>query len=101
MMTVVTQVTLKQGCEPEWDTAMRKRLEAAKKQPGWVSGQLLMPMDGLDRRVVVGTWQTRADWEAWHGDPAFAETRKRLDGLEAKPAEMWWHEVIADARKAA
>jgi hypothetical protein len=25
---------------------------------------------------------TRADWEGWHHDPQFAETRQRLDGLE-------------------
>lgn len=101
MMTVVTHVTLKQGCEPEWDAAMRERLDAAKTRTGWVSGQLMIPLTGLDKRVVVGTWATRADWEAWHTDPAFRETRERLEGLEAKPPEMWWHEVIVDARKAA
>ena len=101
MMTVVTHVTLKEGAEPEWDSAMRERLEAARERPGWVGGQLLIPLDGLNRRLVMGTWQTRADWEAWHADPAFRETRKRLDGLEDGPGEMWWHEVITEVRKAA
>jgi len=40
-MTVVTQVTLKTGCEPEWDAAMRDRLSAAPGRPGWIGGQLL------------------------------------------------------------
>jgi heme-degrading monooxygenase HmoA len=53
---------------------MRERLEAARKPPGWVGAQLLMPLDGLSNRIIVGTWQTRADWEAWHVDEAFAET---------------------------
>ena len=75
MMTIVTHVTLKEGSEPEWDAAMRERLEAAKNQPGWVGGQLLMPLD-----------------------PAFAETRKRLEGLEIGKNEHWWHEVIQDVR---
>jgi len=101
MMTVVTHVTLEQGNEPEWDAAMRQRLEAAEGRPGWISGQLLIPLDGLNRRVIVGTWATRADWEAWHTDGTFAETRRQLEGLEAKPSEMSWHEVIVDARKAA
>jgi heme-degrading monooxygenase HmoA len=99
MMTVVTHVVLKQGVEPEWDAAMRKRLDAAREQAGWICGQLLMPLDGLHRRLIVGTWQTRADWEAWHGDPQFAETRRRLEGLESQPSETWWHEVIAEARR--
>jgi heme-degrading monooxygenase HmoA len=98
MMTIVTHVTLKVGSEPEWDAAMRARLEAAKGQAGWMGGQLLMPLDKLNRRVIIGTWQTRADWETWHADEAFAETRKRLEGLEEGPNEEWWHEVIVHAR---
>lgn len=98
MLTIVTHLTLKEGTEPEWDAAMRERLNAAKERPGWVGGQLLIPLDGMNRRVIIGTWQTRSDWEAWHTDPAFAETRQRLADLEAAPAESWWHEVILDHR---
>ena len=99
MMTIVTHAHLKEGAGREWDTAMRTRLSAAKKRPGWVGGQLLRQSDKADRRVIVGTWRTRADWEAWHQDPQFAETRQRLDGLEGGPAEHWWHEVVLDVRK--
>jgi heme-degrading monooxygenase HmoA len=98
MMTVVTYVTLKEGSEPEWDAAMRQRLDSARGQDGWIGGQLLIPLDALNKRVIVGTWQTRADWEAWHADPAFAETRQRLDGLASSPDETWWHEVVLDVR---
>ncbi len=101
MMMIVTLVTLKPGTEPEWDAAMRERLAAARKQAGWVGGQLLVPVDRLDQRLVVGTWQTRADWEAWHNDPAFRDTRTRLEGQEATAPQQWWHEVIEDVRKAA
>lgn len=100
MMTVITEVALRPGSEPEWDQAMRDRLAAAEQQPGWVGGQLLIPLDGLNRRVIVGTWSTRADWEAWHADPAFRETRERMDGLEERPGEMRWFEVV-DAREPA
>jgi heme-degrading monooxygenase HmoA len=98
-MTIVTHAHLKEAAGPEWDGAMRTRLLAAKKRPGWLGGQLLRPSDKPDRRVIVGTWRTRADWEAWHQDPQFAETRRRLDGLENRPAEHWWHEVVLDVRK--
>ncbi|MBV9893432.1 MAG: antibiotic biosynthesis monooxygenase [Chloroflexi bacterium] len=101
MMTIVTHVTLKQGAEPEWDAAMRERLAAATGRPGWIGGQLLMPMDKLNRRVIIGTWQTRADWEAWHKDEAFEHTRQRMEGLEDGAAENWWHEVLDDVRHGA
>src|SRR5713226_5193809 len=101
MMIIVTHVHLKEGVGREWDAAMRTRLSAAKKRLGWVGGQLLRQSDKPDRRVIVGTWRTRADWEAWHQDPQFAETRRRLDGLESGPAEHWWHEVVLDVRTSA
>ena len=53
MMTIVTRVTLREGAEPEWDAAMRERLMAAQDQPGWIGGQILIPLDGLNRRVIV------------------------------------------------
>jgi heme-degrading monooxygenase HmoA len=101
MMTIVTHVHLKEGAGREWDAAMRARLSAAKNRPGWVGGQLLRQSDKPDRRVIVGTWKTRADWEAWHHDQPFAATRERLDGLESGPAGHWWHEVVVDVRKSA
>jgi heme-degrading monooxygenase HmoA len=101
MMTIVTHVHLKEGAARNWDAAMRTRLSAAKKRPGWVGGQLLRPTDKPDRRVIVGTWRTRPDWKAWHHDRTFAETRQRLDALESGPAEHWWHAVVLDVRKGA
>jgi heme-degrading monooxygenase HmoA len=100
MMTVVTHVTLKSGCEPEWDAAMRERLAAAKGQRGWVGGQLLIPLDGPSKRAVVGTWESRADWEAWHEDERFLESRKRMDGLQEDRSEMVWYEVVTEGRGA-
>jgi heme-degrading monooxygenase HmoA len=101
MMTIVTHVHLREGAGRDWDAAMRRRLSAARKRPGWVGGQLLRPADKPDRRMIVGTWRTRANWDAWHHDPQFTETRQRLDGLESAPAEHWWHDVVLDVRKAA
>jgi heme-degrading monooxygenase HmoA len=98
MMMIVTHVTLKQGSEPEWDETMRERLSAVSEQPGWIGGQLLVPLDAPDQRVIVGTWEAREDWEAWHDDESFKQTRAKLDGLERAPSRHEWHEVIEDWR---
>jgi len=98
MMTIVTHVALKEGSEPEWDATMRARLAAVRGRPGWICTRVLIPSDGLNKRVTIGTWHTRADWEAWHNDPAFTETRARLNGLEAAPRQEWWHEVMLELR---
>jgi heme-degrading monooxygenase HmoA len=96
MMTVITYVTVREGAEPEWDAAMRERLDSARGRAGWLKGQLLIPLDGLNKRVIVGTWRSRGDWEAWHQDPAFEATRTRLEGLQAEPSETAWYEVVVD-----
>ena len=101
MMTIVTHVHVKEGAARDWDAIMRRRLSAARQRPGWIGGQLLRPGDKPDRRVIVGTWKGRGDWEAWHHDPQFTETRHRLDGLESAPCEHWWHDVVLDVRKTA
>jgi heme-degrading monooxygenase HmoA len=89
MMTTVTRSSLTEGSEPAWDAAMCERLDAARNQPGWIGGQLLILLDRLDKRVIIGTWETRAAWEAWHQEPTCAETRQPLDGLEADTSEHW------------
>ena len=94
MMTVVTHIEIEEGREPDWDAAMRERVAAAKQQPGFVSVQLCIPVDGLNERVVIGTWQTRSDWEAWHESGVFAETRERMDRCEVQRKGEWWHEVL-------
>ncbi len=96
MMTVVTHVPLKEGFEQEWDSLMLERMNAARKQPGWVGGQLLRSPNG---RVIVGTWQSREDWEKWHHAPEFAETRRQLDEMADGPTDPGWHEVVAEVRK--
>jgi heme-degrading monooxygenase HmoA len=98
MMTVVTTTTLRPGGEAEWDAAMRARFDSARERPGWVSGQLLTSDDASSTRVIVGTWSSRADWEAWHSDPAFLDQRATLQRLEAEPSRVEWFRVVADAR---
>lgn len=97
MMTVITYVTLKQGDEPEWDAAMRDRFAGAQDQPGWIRGQILIPLEAINERVIVGTWESRAAWEAWHSDEKFEETRRLLDGLQETRDRITWFEVVVDA----
>ena len=98
MMTVITRLTLRDGAEQEWDTTMSDRMKAAEDQAGWIGGQLLKPVDEPVARVIVGTWESRERWEEWHHEEAFRETRERLEGLQAGPAEVTWHEAVLDRR---
>jgi heme-degrading monooxygenase HmoA len=48
--------------------------------------------------VLVGTWRSRDDWEAWHNDPAFLEQRARLESLDARQEGPSWYDVVAHAQ---
>jgi heme-degrading monooxygenase HmoA len=98
MMTVITTMRLGPQDEEDWDSLIRQRFESAHDRPGWVSGQLLAPEDAPDTRVIVGTWRSREDWEAWHNDPAFLEQRTKLEQLDADQGSPTWYEVVAQAR---
>lgn len=99
MMTVITEVTIETGQEPEWDKAFQQRIQDAQGQPGWVGLQLLIPLDAPNKRVVVGTWQTRADWEAWHATRPFQQTKQHLDVAEQSSSKERWFEVIGMGAK--
>ncbi|WP_079598895.1 antibiotic biosynthesis monooxygenase family protein [Arthrobacter sp. P2b] len=98
MMTVVSTMRLNSHSRDEWDQLIRERFRSAHKREGWISGQLLAPTDAPDTRVIIGSWRSQQDWEAWHKDPAFLSTRARLDELQQANHQAVWYDVIEDAR---
>ena len=98
-VTVITHHVLRdESAAQEWDAAMYERLSAARDQPGWIGGQLLRATNDRLLRTIVGTWDSREAWESWHDEGAFRETRERLEGLQARPSETAWYEVIEERR---
>lgn len=99
MVTVVTRVRIKDGRQGEWDEVFAKRIQAAREQEGFEFVQLCRPEDAPRERVIVGTWQTHGDWEKWHEDPAFLETRKELEEIDEESARSQWFEVVGEERR--
>ena len=100
-MTVITHHVLRDDdAAKEWDATMFDRLAAARDQPGWIGGQVLRAVNDRTLRSIVGTWQSREHWEAWHDEDAFRETRERLEGLQSRPSQTTWYEVIEERHSA-
>jgi heme-degrading monooxygenase HmoA len=99
MMTIVSHLTIKRGHEPAWDAALRERIAAAREQPGFVAVQLCAPIEKMSERLIIGTWETRADWEAWHNTQPFEDTRRKLEQPDTKMRREWWHEVIVEEHR--
>lgn len=100
-MTVITHHVLRDDASAqEWDSTMYDRLAAARDQAGWIGGQLLRAVNDRTLRTIVGIWESREHWEAWHDEDAFRETRERLEGLQSRPSETTWYEVIEERHSA-
>jgi heme-degrading monooxygenase HmoA len=97
MMTVITESTIQPGNEAEWDAAFEQRLQSAKEQPGWLALQVLIPEAEPQKRVIVGTWERREDWERWHAADPFRQTRQQLDQLDATDGRERWFTVASMA----
>src|SRR3954454_18178444 len=99
MVTVVTHVRVKQGHGPDWDRAFSERVEAAVEKEGFVEVQLCKPREADEgARVIIGTWQREEDWEAWHHDPEFVETRRELEEAADGTEASHWYDVIISSR---
>ncbi len=96
MMTIITRATLRAGSTEQWDSAMHTRVDAARGANGWISAQLLKGVDEPLERAIVGVWDSKDAWVAWHDDGAFTETREQLSGVEERPQESVWFEVVED-----
>lgn len=94
MMTVITETTVKDGREQDWDRAYRERAADAQQQDGWVDLHLLIPVDAPHTRVVVGTWRDRESWERWHQTETFERTRQALNDATERHGDDRWFEVV-------
>ncbi len=98
MMTVITESTIETGNEERWDAAFQERLQAARAQPGWLATQVLIPEGEPQKRVIVGTWESRAAWERWHQADPFRQTREQLDEADREDGRERWFAVHSMAR---
>ncbi len=99
MKTVITRIKVQQGQETAWDDAFRSRVEAAKKQEGFVAAHVCVPVEAPDERLVIGTWETETAWRAWHDDDAFRATRRRLEQIDEESGTPRWHDVLLDEHR--
>lgn len=53
----------------------------ATTQPGYISGETLRNMDDPEEFLVIGTWQTAEDWNAWKSSKEREELREKTDAL--------------------
>jgi heme-degrading monooxygenase HmoA len=67
---------------------------AAAGRPGFVAVQVAAPVEEPHRRVIIGTWESREHWAAWHEDEDFRRTRAELEIVDERTTDSSWYDVI-------
>jgi heme-degrading monooxygenase HmoA len=55
----------------------------ATLEPGYISGQTLVPVGDPNRVVVLATWASNQQWENWRENELRKEQTKKLETLSA------------------
>jgi heme-degrading monooxygenase HmoA len=59
----------------------------AMDQKGYISGETLKGINDPDEFMVISTWRSLEDWNAWNNNPARMEIQGKIDAiLEQKTA---------------
>jgi len=69
-------------------TMLLKRLRALTlEQPGYISGETLNRIDKKDECMVVSTWRSVEDWNAWVNNPKRIEIQTQIDRMLGNETE--------------
>jgi heme-degrading monooxygenase HmoA len=95
MFVVANRIPVTDGHEEAFEERFAERSGAVDDQPGFVSFELLRPVDA-DHYVVLTHWESEADFEAWTDSEAFREQHAgdTPEGMFAGHPDLEKHEVV-------
>lgn len=69
-------------------TMLLKRLRSLTlSQPGYISGETLKRFDRPDECIVISTWRSFEDWNAWFNDKQRQKVQAEIDDLLGEKTE--------------
>ncbi len=75
-------------------TVLLKKLRALTlSQPGYIYGETLKRLDRSDECMVISTWRSRDDWDAWFHNEQRASIQKEIDRLLGEDTKYAIYEV--------
>jgi heme-degrading monooxygenase HmoA len=86
-----------------FETTFRNRAGLVDTMPGFISNQLLRPVNDDDPYIVLTCWQTRANFEAWVHSDAFRKGHAASGTLPREtfrsPSKLELFEVVLDTSR--
>src|SRR5512136_1315584 len=65
--------------------AIKKVRPIAAKQPGFISSNVYIDAADLCHIIIITTWETQENWQAWDKSPERAATRPDIEPLLVEP----------------
>ena len=101
MITVANRVYVTPEYSAEFEERFRSRAKLVDGMPGFISNQVLRPVNEDDPYVVLTLWESRADFERWIKSDEFVKGHAQSGSLPSEaysqPNRLELHEVFLDS----
>ena len=67
---------------------LRQLRVKAMQQPGYISGETLHSVDDPNFYLVISTWESLTQWQAWHHHPLRQELAAEIDAHLESPTRL-------------
>lgn len=103
MITVANRIYVSREYSEDFERVFRERAKLVDEMPGFVSNQVLRPVNEGEPYVVFTVWNSREDFLNWVRSDAFVKGHAQSGSLpkEAffKPNVLEMHEVVQDSAR--
>jgi len=77
----------------ELTTLLKKLRALTLSQPGYIYGETLRRIDRDDECMVISTWRSEKDWNAWFNDEHRIVIQNEIDKLLGEKTEYAIYEI--------
>ena len=103
MITVANRIFVAPEFAEQFEEAFRKRAGLVDGMPGFISNQVLRPVNPGDPYIVLTLWNSRDDFNAWIRSDAFVQGHAKSGSLPkeayTEQNKLELHEVIQDSSR--
>lgn len=103
MITVANRIFVASEYAEAFEERFRKRAGLVDGMPGFISNQVLRPVNEGDPYVVLTFWESRKHFEAWIESEEFTSGHAQSGTLPKEaftaPNKLELHEVILDSSR--
>ena len=103
MITVANRLYVKPEHAEAFETVFRERAGLVDGMPGFISNQVLRPVNEGEPYVVLTTWTSRDTFMAWVRSDAFTKGHAQSGTLPKdayfQPNSLEMHEIIQDSTR--